>query len=67
MCSSDLQVAGKVVTEVLPVPAYYRAETYHQEYFRHNAGRGYCMFVVAPKVDKFRRTFASKRRAPGAD
>jgi len=56
-------VAGKVVTEVLPVPAYYRAETYHQEYFRHNAGQGYCMFVVAPKVVKFRETFASKRRA----
>jgi peptide-methionine (S)-S-oxide reductase len=56
------QVPGKVVTEVLPVPAYYRAETYHQEYFRHNAGQGYCMFVVAPKVAKFRETFASKRR-----
>jgi peptide-methionine (S)-S-oxide reductase len=51
-----------VVTEVLPVPAYYRAETYHQEYFRHNPGQGYCMFVVAPKVEKFRQTFASKRR-----
>ena len=56
------QVSGKVVTEVLPVPAYYRAETYHQEYFRHNPGQGYCMFVVAPKVEKFRKTFASKRR-----
>ena len=56
------QVPGKVVTEVLPVPAYYRAETYHQEYFRHNPGQGYCMFVVAPKVEKFRKTFASKRR-----
>ena len=57
------QVPGKVVTEVLPAPAYYRAETYHQEYFRHNPAQGYCMFVVAPKVEKFRKTFASKRRA----
>jgi peptide-methionine (S)-S-oxide reductase len=56
------QVPGKVVTEVGPVPAYYRAENYHQEYFRHNPGQGYCMFVVAPKVEKFRKTFASKRR-----
>ena len=56
------QVPGKVVTEVLPAPAYFRAETYHQEYFRHNPGQGYCMFVVAPKVEKFRKTFASKRR-----
>ena len=56
------QVAGKVVTEVKPAPDYYRAEKYHQEYFRHNAGQGYCMFVVAPKLVKFRKTFASKRR-----
>jgi len=60
------QSSGKVVTEVLPAPAYYRAETGHQEYFRHNPGQGYCMIVVAPKVEKFRRTFASKRRAAPA-
>ena len=51
-----------IVTQVLPAPVYYRAETYHQEYFRHNAAQGYCMFVVAPKVEKFRRTFAALRR-----
>jgi peptide-methionine (S)-S-oxide reductase len=60
-------VRGKVVTEVLPAPAYYRAETYHQEYFRHNPGQGYCMFVVAPKVEKFRKTFAAKRRKTTPD
>jgi peptide-methionine (S)-S-oxide reductase len=53
---------GQVVTEVLPAPDYYRAETYHQEYFKNNAAQGYCMFVVAPKVEKFRKTFAAKRR-----
>ena len=58
---------GRVVTEVTPVPDYYRAETYHQEYFRHNAGQGYCMFVVAPKVAKFRKTFAAKRRKSNGD
>ena len=56
------QVRGKVVTEVTPMPDYYRAEKYHQEYFRHNMGQGYCMFVVAPKVAKFRKTFAAKRK-----
>lgn len=60
-------VAGRVATEVTPVPDYYRAETYHQEYFRHNAGQGYCMFVVAPKVAKFRKTFAAKRRKSDGD
>ena len=60
-------VAGKVVTQVLPAPDYYRAETYHQEYFRHNPAQGYCMFVVAPKVAKFRKTFAAKRRKTAGD
>jgi peptide-methionine (S)-S-oxide reductase len=54
--------AAPIVTEVEPAPAYYRAEDYHQEYFRHNPAQGYCMFVVAPKVEKFRKTFAAKRK-----
>jgi peptide-methionine (S)-S-oxide reductase len=56
----------RIVTQVVPAGDYYRAETYHQEYFRHNAAQGYCMFVVAPKVEKFRRTFAAKRRPRSA-
>jgi peptide-methionine (S)-S-oxide reductase len=60
-------VKGKVVTEVRPVPDYYRAETYHQEYFRQNPAQGYCMFVVAPKVAKFRKTFAAKRKKSPVD
>jgi peptide-methionine (S)-S-oxide reductase len=52
----------EIVTQVVPAGDYYRAETYHQEYFRHNTAQGYCMFVVAPKVEKFRKTFAAKRR-----
>ncbi|MDZ7651945.1 MAG: peptide-methionine (S)-S-oxide reductase MsrA [Burkholderiaceae bacterium] len=55
---------AEIVTQVLPAPDYFRAEAYHQEYFRHNPAQGYCMFVVAPKVEKFRRTFAAKRRKP---
>jgi len=52
-----------VVTQVVPVERYVRAEDHHQEYFRHNPTQGYCMFVIGPKVEKFRRTFARKRRA----
>jgi peptide-methionine (S)-S-oxide reductase len=52
----------EIVTQVVPAGDYFRAETYHQEYFRHNTAQGYCMFVVAPKVEKFRKTFAAKRR-----
>ena len=52
----------EIVTQLLPAADYWRAEPYHQEYFRHNPAQGYCMMVVAPKVEKFRRTFAAKRK-----
>lgn len=55
-------VSRPVVTLLEAAPAYYRAETYHQEYFEHNPGQGYCAVVVRPKVEKFRKTFAQLRR-----
>ncbi len=51
---------GRTVTELLPEASYSRAEDYHQHYFANHPGQGYCAFVVAPKVDKFRRTFAAR-------
>ncbi len=47
-----------VVTEVLPEANYWPAEDYHQNYFAQHPNQGYCAFVVAPKVEKFRKTFA---------
>ncbi len=47
-----------IVTEVLPVSNYWPAEDYHQDYFARNPTQGYCMAVAAPKVAKFRKTFA---------
>jgi peptide-methionine (S)-S-oxide reductase len=49
-----------VVTEVLPVANYSAAEAYHQDYFANHPNQGYCAFVVGPKVEKFRKTFASR-------
>ena len=54
---------GRVVTELLPEQNYTRAEDYHQHYFANHPNQGYCAFVVAPKVEKFKKTFASKVRA----
>jgi peptide-methionine (S)-S-oxide reductase len=53
---------GRVVTELLPVHNYSRAEDYHQRYFAKHPGQGYCAAVVAPKVEKFRKTFKSRLR-----
>lgn len=47
-----------IVTEVLPVNNYWSAEDYHQDYFARNPHQGYCLAVAAPKVAKFRKTFA---------
>ena len=47
-----------IVTEVLPLTNYWPAEDYHQDYFENNPGQGYCVAVAAPKVAKFRKTFA---------
>jgi len=52
-----------IVTQVLPASTFYIAEDYHQEYFAKNPNQGYCSFVVAPKVRKFREHFAAKRKS----
>src|SRR5947208_1624911 len=52
-----------IVTEVVPLQKFYRAEGYHQEYFRDNPGQPYCMAVVSPKVAKFRKQFAAKLKS----
>jgi len=51
-----------VVTEVLPLQNYWPAEDYHQDFFERNPYQGYCMAVAAPKVAKFRKTFARLAR-----
>jgi peptide-methionine (S)-S-oxide reductase len=47
-----------LVTEVLPLANYWPAEDYHQDFFDRNPTQGYCQAVAAPKVAKFRKTFA---------
>ncbi len=51
-----------VVTEVAPAGAFFPAEDYHQQYFRNNEHQPYCQFVVAPKLGKFRKLFAARRK-----
>jgi peptide-methionine (S)-S-oxide reductase len=57
------QHRGAVVTELQPERNYSRAEDYHQHYFARNPNQGYCAMVVAPKVEKFKKTFAARVRA----
>jgi peptide-methionine (S)-S-oxide reductase len=49
-----------IVTEVTPFTDFYKAEDYHQNYYRNNPLQGYCRVVIAPKVAKFRKVFVEK-------
>ncbi len=51
-----------IVTEVAPASRFHAAESYHQRYFERNPAQGYCMWVVAPKLAKFRKQFTARLR-----
>lgn len=50
-----------IVTEVTPLPKFYPAEDYHQDYNGTNPEAGYCRVVIAPKLAKLRGKFAALR------
>ena len=63
----ELEASGNyrspVVTELLPLQNYWPAEDYHQDFFERNPYQGYCLAVAAPKVQKFKKTFARLQKS----
>lgn len=51
-----------VVTEISPLPTFYVAEDYHQNYFNDNKEASYCQYVVKPKVEKLIKGYREKLR-----
>ncbi len=50
-----------IVTEITKFDKFYAAENYHQDYYELNKDANpYCSIVIRPKLDKFRKVFASK-------
>ena len=49
-----------IVTELAPLDAFYKAEDYHQEYYRNNPYQPYCQVVIRPKVAKFRQKYMDR-------
>ncbi len=49
-----------IITEISPLTAFYPAEAYHQNYYHLNPNQPYCRAVIAPKIQKFRKTFQHK-------
>jgi methionine-S-sulfoxide reductase len=51
---------GRIVTEISPLDKFYKAEEYHQNYYKDNPNQPYCSIVIAPKVKKFREKYKDK-------
>jgi peptide-methionine (S)-S-oxide reductase len=50
-----------IVTSIEALATWYRAEQYHQDYYKNNgASNGYCSVVVGPKLAKFRKGYAAR-------
>ena len=53
-----------IVTEIVPFSVFYKAEDYHQNYFKNNPDQMYCRLTINPKVSKFRIAFRAKLKNP---
>jgi peptide-methionine (S)-S-oxide reductase len=52
-----------IVTEVVPFETFFKAEEYHQEYYKKNPYAGYCQVVIRPKVSKFRKHYKDRLKS----
>ncbi len=52
-----------IVTEIVPYKNFYKAEDYHQNYYNEHKSAPYCMLVIRPKVEKFKKAFKDKLKA----
>lgn len=60
IAKAQQQWSDPIVTELLPVPEFFAAETYHQNYYNEHPTQGYCYAVIAPKIEKFMMKFKEK-------
>ncbi len=52
------EMGAPIVTEVMPLPKFYEAESYHKDYYANNPGNRYCEIVINPKLEKVQKKFA---------
>ena len=53
----DEKIYRKIVTEISPIPVFYPAEAYHQNYFKLHPEEAYCRNIIDAKVAKFEKLF----------
>jgi peptide-methionine (S)-S-oxide reductase len=44
-----------IVTQIVPLEKFWKADDYHQNYFRTHPNQPYCRAVIRPKVEKFEK------------
>jgi peptide-methionine (S)-S-oxide reductase len=49
-----------IVTQVAPLKVFYKAETYHKDYYKKHPNQPYCQAVITPKLVKLQQRFLSK-------
>jgi peptide-methionine (S)-S-oxide reductase len=52
-----------VVTQLQKLGKFYEAEQYHKDYYNNNQSKGYCQVVINPKLEKFKKNFASLQKS----
>ncbi|HVB79291.1 MAG TPA: peptide-methionine (S)-S-oxide reductase MsrA [Candidatus Binataceae bacterium] len=57
----------RIVTEVLPLKAFYEAENYHREYYGNNSLAPYCQIVINPKLRKLHQQFSALLKSSHID
>lgn len=53
-----------IVTQVVPLTVFYRAETYYKDYYKKHPKEPYCQAVIAPKIAKLQARFLDKIKVP---
>jgi peptide-methionine (S)-S-oxide reductase len=53
-----------IVTALEPLKVFYKAETYHKDYYKKHPKESYCQVVIAPKIAKLQQQFFDKIKVP---
>jgi peptide-methionine (S)-S-oxide reductase len=52
-----------IVTDIRPFENFYKAEDYHQDFYKKNPDYGYCRVIIDPKIKKLLREFKNETQA----
>ena len=56
--------SSPIVTQIVPLGKFYKAEDYHQDYYHSNPNQPYCRAIIQPKVEKFEKKLKQHEEAP---